>query len=803
MKPMKIDLKSLLFVTLAWVGAIHAAPIEGWSRLSNGLESTVQGSIVDATLWDDGSGPAVVITGSFLFAGNEQVHHVARWNGVSFRPLGGGLGNSNGTHYGNKVISFRNKLIAAGSFSNQSPLSPGPARNIAQWDGQSWIDLANGVNGEVRSMVVFNNELWVAGTFTQAGTQAVNKIARWNGNSWLPVGGSFEGIVQDMIVYNNELYLAADGLYRFDGENLQLIAAGSTPGGFVSTVLDLEIYQNELIVSGRFTDFGTSNAPVSANRVARFDGTTWRGLGSGVASNTATALAEARNIAVYGGELYASGYFTFAGGTAVKNIARWNGTVWRTVGVGMDTSGPNTPVSTRLLSAPDGLWIMGEFQRAGTTGARRLARWDGTDYRPITQGFSNGVRTSVIHNGMLVVGGDFLQAGNTAVNHVARWNGSTWEALGAGFNGTVKRLRVIDGELYAAGDITRTGFANLHGLAKWNGTSWQSVGTQLFQGVATDIGKFNNKLVMTGNIATQVAYVGELNGSTWSTLGTGSGFWITPSALTMHNAELYVDRARWNGTTFVSLDANGIGEARASISSGGNLYIGKPDGLEVFNGTTLSSVAPPNGINLSEITALANFNGDLLVGGSVQSLPTSSQPNRNWIIRYAGTIPNPIEVNRGGLASAPGGQVSSLIEFQNRIIAGGFIQEAGGGVAGPYISAYGPTDSTQTIIQSIASAQTGQPTVISARISASVAPTAGAVMIDGAPSGACVATQFTVINATTSEASCSITYNRGGPQQLTARYTGAALNNQSWQGSQSAPLIIDVLQDFIFADGFE
>jgi hypothetical protein len=238
----------------------------------------------------------------------------------------------------------------------------------------------------------------------------------------------------------------------------------------------------------------------------------------------------------------------------------------------------------------------------------------------------------------------------------------------------------------------------------------------------------------------------------------------------------------------------------SSLSFGNGVYFGMPDSLRTFDGTNLSTVNAPNGTFFNDINGLALWNGDLMVGGAI----SSNQGTVNQLVRIRTAGTSQIEINRAlGNLPAPQTGVFGLQEFQSRLVVSGEIREFGAGLAGPNIGMYGATDSTQTVIHSVAAAPTGQATVVTVRVHANLAPTAGAVMIDGAPSGACVDTSLSVLNATTSEASCSITYLRGGAQQLTARYTGAALGAQSWQGSQSAPLAISVLQDFIFADGFE
>lgn len=71
---------------------------------------------------------------------------------------------------------------------------------------------------------VYNNELYVSGTFYQTQGNVGNFIQRWDGNQWYDVGGgtTYElnnpysnGQIHDMKVHNNELYIA--GIFMYAG----------------------------------------------------------------------------------------------------------------------------------------------------------------------------------------------------------------------------------------------------------------------------------------------------------------------------------------------------------------------------------------------------------------------------------------------------------------------------------------------------------------------------------------------------------------------------------------------------------
>jgi hypothetical protein len=105
------------------------------------------------------------------------------------------------------------------------------------------------------------------------------------------------------------------------------------------------------VAGGRFTVAGG----VSANCIARWDGTSWSALGSGMncVSPAASCLSVLPN-----GDLVAGGRFTSAGGVSANGIARWNGTSWSALGSGMYgvrgtrlTDGCRTATSWRVVGS--------------------------------------------------------------------------------------------------------------------------------------------------------------------------------------------------------------------------------------------------------------------------------------------------------------------------------------------------------------------------------------------------------------------------------------------------------------------
>ena len=103
------------------------------------------------------------------------------------------------------------------------------------------------------------------------------------------------------------------------------VSMGSLPGANSAVSAAVVDVSGNLYVGGYFTVAGN----VVANGVAKWNGSSWTPLGSGMNSNVSA-------LAVSGDELYAAGAFTTAGGVAANYIAKWNGINWAALGSGMN-----------------------------------------------------------------------------------------------------------------------------------------------------------------------------------------------------------------------------------------------------------------------------------------------------------------------------------------------------------------------------------------------------------------------------------------------------------------------------------
>ncbi len=344
------------------------------------------------------------------------------------------------------------------------------------------------------------------------------------------------------------------------------------------------IYGGYLTVGGDFTNV----SGVSANRIARWNGTTWSALGLGTNARVSA-------FTIYNGLLIVGGSFTQVGGTSVNRIASWNGTNWTTLGSGFNDHVQALAVyNTQLYAA-------GSFTLSGTDKVSRIAVWNGTSWGPVGLGLDNYALALRVYNSELYVGGAFLNAGSIAANRIAKWNGTTWTALGLGVNSQVRAFTTFGSLLIAAGDFTAVGGIGVNRIASWNG-SWGAIGLGTNSSVYA-LTVFNGQLVAGGFFTSaggiSANRIAQWSGSVWSTFGNGFTGGNPPTyvlGLTVYNSQLIAggifsdaggtltnNIARW--VTFVGV--NGIGN---TIPETYKLYQNYPN---PFNPSTKIQFALP------------------------------------------------------------------------------------------------------------------------------------------------------------------------------------------------------------------
>lgn len=291
--------------------------------------------------------------------------------------------------------------------------------------------------------------------------------------------------------------------------------------GLNGSVQAIAIDGGDIYVGGSFTMAGA----VSANYIAKWDGSAWSTLGTGVNNGTnGNVLA----IATDGNNVYVGGSFTSAGGVSANSIAKWDGASWSALGEGI-SGGDIRAIAVGMNE----IYVGGFFTTAGAITANYIACWDGANWTSLGSDGSNGVNATVLaiatKEDTVFVGGNFNKAGGIDANKIAMWDKSTgnWATLGSGVGlGDVNALVIKDNDLFAGGNFTSAGGANAKKIAKWNGSAWSALsGGEISGGDVHAMAWLGNDLYVTGTFSTvggmSASEIAKWDGSSWSILGSG------------------------------------------------------------------------------------------------------------------------------------------------------------------------------------------------------------------------------------------------------------------------------------------
>lgn len=317
-----------------------------------------------------------------------------------------------------------------------------------------------------------------------------------------------------------------------------------------------------LILIFLFSQFAISDVTTPAQ---------WKPVGNGFTNGYGNALV------VYRDTLFVGGAFTFLCGVNVNYIAKWNGTSWIPIGSGMGSY-------VRALTVYRGdLIAAGDFITANGVSANRIAKWNGSSWSPLGTGMNTGsVYDLAVYGDTLIAGGSFITAGGVTVNRIAKWDGSSWSSFGTGMNNNVHSLAFYMDSVIAGGDFTTAGGATVNRIAKWDGNSWYSmgnVGTPTTSRVS-ELFVYGNTLIAGGYLS---KFIATRTGNTWTPLSGGTNLYVI--ALTVYNGNLIA--GGWF-TTAGGVSANYIAKWNSSYAPLGIGMNSAVHALTVYRGELIA-----------------------------------------------------------------------------------------------------------------------------------------------------------------------------------------------------------------------
>ena len=530
-----------------------------------GIESPFTGAATSLAVWDDGSGPSLYVGGKFTGSGSQPGSFAllrydgSQWTGVP------GLFDRRIACLAVFDPGSGSRLYAGGDFTSIDGVQRAA---IASWDGNAWASLGAGlgpvfsnpnvVGVTTRALLVHDDgsgpALFAGGSFTTAGGQPANHIARWNGAAWSPLGPGLTGSVGDV-----------NCLATFD--------AGSGP---------------RLYAGGYFLQAGA----LTVNRIARWDGAAWSSLGSGVtlSANPINTLAVVNALAVYddgsGPSLVAAGRIGTVNGVSVRNVARWSGSAWSSLGGGVQstTTEFSDVYNLHVMNGGATLIVAGHIDEFGNppihgaaVAARQGGQWSGLGGGLQVVGGQLGIslgsvsRLLTLDRGQgprVVATGSFFAIGGVPCRGIAEFDGRAWHALGSGLQGLIESVTVHDDgsgpALYAsAGGLWRFDGSNWIGLTPPTPTPFQAMALVSYDsgagpalhavGVdpALGLGLFRWTGSSWTMLATSPSFIewSEIRSARVLDAGGGSALYFCGTSFDPFSSNSFGFLARWNGST--------------------------------------------------------------------------------------------------------------------------------------------------------------------------------------------------------------------------------------------------------------
>ena len=269
-----------------------------------------------------------------------------------------------------------------------------------EWGKVGTSGMNNGsLVGPVYAIAISGTDVYVGGFFLNVGNNgtslnAADYVAKWDGSNWSALGsngagnGSLNGWVYAIAISGTDVYVgglftnvnnggtsltAADCIAKWDGTNWSALGSNGAGGGSLSGQVNaIAISGTDVYVGGGFIDVNNNGTSLTAaDRIAKWDGTNWSALGSGIAGNgslNGSVLA----ILVSGTDVYVGGAFTNVSNEtslpAADYVAKWDGTNWSALGSNGASNGSLNYGVYALAPGSEDLYVGGDFTNANNGG---------------------------------------------------------------------------------------------------------------------------------------------------------------------------------------------------------------------------------------------------------------------------------------------------------------------------------------------------------------------------------------------------------------------------------------------------
>lgn len=255
--------------------------------------------------------------------------------------------------------------------------------------------------------------------------------------------------------------------------------------------------------------------------------------------------------------------------------------------------------------------------------------------------FASGtwVRALGVYDGSLVVAGTFSSIGSATAENIATYDGVNFAPIGTGIGSTaianevVNDIEVVGSSIFAVGTFATAGGNPARRVTVWDGSTWSSLGTGSNDGIPSgtvnQVEVIGTRVYVAGNFSSAgtTAAVGNIaywDGAAWQKLGP-SGTNGTVESLVEFNGDLIVSGvftlaggvpvsnvARFDGTNWFAM---GSGSFSSFAVHDGELFgsQGVVPSLRVWDGSMWADAS--DGVQPQECDALYS-DGDALYAGN-------------------------------------------------------------------------------------------------------------------------------------------------------------------------------------------
>lgn len=386
------------FFVAALIGGAGAAVCagqcqKGWKPTDGkpGLDNS-GGSLA---VWDDGRGPALYMANAFTRIGDMTFTpsplNVARWNGYGWEALPSALPPGQG-------ISWL--AVHGGLLTGSGPSA------VLTWNGYGWASLGPPATDQGGPLLSHGGLL-----YARSRPESPAALRVWNGATWsdtaLDPPGATHYSISALASHEGSVCMGGSfssgglrsGVARLVGSTYELV--GSEATGANPSVNSLQAFNGELVAG-------------EGGGLWRIKGNSWYRFDPPPSNNGNVADAYVRCLGAYAGDLIVGGRFTEFGAVGAVGLARWNTVEWKSLSGGAAASGLQL---SGFCEFSGELTVSGSsvFTPLFQYG---LARWTGSEWKPIGLGFENAIRCFAVVNSQLHAGGFFRYMGGEPSNHV-------------------------------------------------------------------------------------------------------------------------------------------------------------------------------------------------------------------------------------------------------------------------------------------------------------------------------------------------------------------------------------------------